>query len=344
MVLAHPMNQYAQTWNPLECHNTPMSPNLLLMAKLIVVCLLLKGYLLTLPDHFLPFIPVFDHLGSPAVFQKTLQALFVVFGFMLLCNRRVRLCCIVLGLVFLVATLSSRVYYRNGRVFCGCILFLAGFYDKTETPTLLRLQIVLVYLGAGINKIFDSQWRNGEYFEYLIVDWLDQKYYTALSHMLPELMLSKIMGWCIILSEFAIALGFLWPALYGMAIWVGILFHTGALVITGNDYGIFYTGALASFLAFVTLPGDIKMYRDNCLRYFDKMNLSVKFESIKKILLVHPLFYLCLALLLCLPRGDYESIRTWVALMGIALFFPYGVIVSSITKCLTGNREAAKIP
>jgi len=327
------------SWNPLECHKTEMSPSLLLMAKLIVICLILKGYLLTLPDHFLPFIPVFDNLGTPFIFQKTLQSLFLVFGFMLLCNRRVRLCCIVLGLVFLVATLSSRVYYRNGKVFCGCILFLAGFYNKTETPVLLRLQIVLVYLGSGINKIFDAQWRNGEFFEYLMVDWLDQEYYTALSNVLPELLLSKLMGWCVILSEFAIALGFLLPALYGMAVWISIFFHTGALVLTGNDYGIFYTAALASCLAFGTFSGDIRACRNEFFRSFSGKQIFAKFEAVKKFVLFHPLFYFSMAFLLCLPRGAYENIRTWIAVIGILIFFPYNHVRLSIVKIGKGKTD-----
>jgi hypothetical protein len=65
------------------------------------------------PDHFLPFVPIFDYAGPPVVFKHTLQALFPVTAFGLLSNYRVRMACLVLGGLMLVALLSSRTFLKT---------------------------------------------------------------------------------------------------------------------------------------------------------------------------------------------------------------------------------------
>ena len=113
--------------NPLSINSPEISPNLLLMAKVIVIGLLLKGYFYNLSDHFLPLIPIFDYFGSPVVFERTLQTLFLLACAGILLNFRVRFSCVVLGLVLLTVTVSSLTSYRNSVVFCG---FLWCFLDK----------------------------------------------------------------------------------------------------------------------------------------------------------------------------------------------------------------------
>src|SRR5438045_9416432 len=79
------------SWNPLRCGGTGLPVNILLMAKLIALSLLLTRSVSLVPDPYLPFLPIFDRIGSPKLFQLGLRTVFVLSALALLCNRRVRL-------------------------------------------------------------------------------------------------------------------------------------------------------------------------------------------------------------------------------------------------------------
>ena len=151
--------------NPLKVSGTTLPPNLLLMAKLVTLYFLLTGQWQRLPDHFLPFLPLFDHAGPPILFRGTLQVVFLAAAVSLFVNSHVRTCCLLLGAVILVGILSSRPYFENNRMFTGCILFLAGLYQPGQKAWLIRYQVVLLYFAAGLNKILDADWRSGRFFK-----------------------------------------------------------------------------------------------------------------------------------------------------------------------------------
>lgn len=243
-----------RTLNPLAVSGTELPPNLLLMAKVITLCFILLGQVGGLSDHFLPFLLVFDRLGSPLLFHRVLQVVFVGAALLLFFNRHVRTCCLVLGATILVSVLSSRGYYENNRLFTGCVLFLTGLSERGRTPWALRAQIVLVYFGASLNKLLDLDWRSGQFFENWAVHIHRHRLYSALSSFLPPMLLSKLCGWTTIFTESCLWIGFLVPQLYRYAIWGGILFHSALLISTGYTFGMFFYAMLLSYLAFVQWP------------------------------------------------------------------------------------------
>jgi predicted DCC family thiol-disulfide oxidoreductase YuxK len=239
--------------NPFSITGTDLPPNLLLMVKVIAICFLLSGQWAELPVHFLPFVSLLDRIGSPQTFRHVLQLLFAGASVALLLNRRVRTCCIVLGLVILVAMFSSRTYYGNNRLFTGLIFFLTGLYEPGHSPWMVRLQVSLVYLGAGLNKITDPDWRSGQFFQHWIISIHHQNLYAHVAALFPPMMLSRAMGCITFTTELFLAVALL-TRWYRYAIWVGICFHTALLVLTGRTFGMFYYAMLASYLAFVCWP------------------------------------------------------------------------------------------
>ena len=139
------------SWNPLRCGGTALPVNLLVMAKAIAIALLLTNHVVLLPDPFLPFVPGLDSI-PPVLFQRTLQVVFVASALALLLNRSVRLAAFILGMTIIVSVLASKAYYGNNKTFCGFILFLIGLYQPGREPWMIRLQLVLVYFGAGSIK------------------------------------------------------------------------------------------------------------------------------------------------------------------------------------------------
>src|SRR6516162_134979 len=83
--------------NPLRVTGTELPANVLLMAKIVTLAFIATGQFRLLSWHFLPFLTVFDRLGSPAIFHWTLVTIFLGAAAMLFYNMRVRICCLVLG-------------------------------------------------------------------------------------------------------------------------------------------------------------------------------------------------------------------------------------------------------
>ena len=254
------------SWNPLRCGGTALPPPVLLMAKLIALCLLLTGHVTLLPQPFLPFLPIFDHMGDPVVFQWVLRVAFVASALALLFNRSVRVSAFVLGATILVGVLSSKIYYGNNKIFCGFILLLTGLQRPGQDPWLLRYQVAIVYFGAGLNKILDPDWRTGQFFEFWAVEVLRNSWYVAAINWFPPMALSWFMGWFTIAAELGLAAGFLARRFYPYAIWGGILLHSGMLLFANSTYTMFFYAMLASFLLFAPWPRSpmLVLYDGDC--------------------------------------------------------------------------------
>jgi predicted DCC family thiol-disulfide oxidoreductase YuxK len=240
-------------WNPFRCGGTALPVNLLVMCKALAIVLLLTRHVTQLPTPFLPFIPGIDAV-PPLLFQRTLQVVFVSTALTLLFNRSVRLSAFLLGATMLVGVISSRAYYGNNKTFCGLILVLAGLYEPGRSLLLLRLQLVLVYLGAGLNKLLDPDWQTGLFFNYWAVFRVRHPVYLALDRILPHLLLARAMSWFTIATELGLSVAFLVRRLFPIGIWLSLTLHAGMLLFTGSTFNMFFYAMSASMLIFADWP------------------------------------------------------------------------------------------
>src|SRR5215467_2568131 len=90
---------------PLRIDNTELPPNVLLLAKIVALAFIVTGQVRLLSWHFLPFLRVFDGMGSPTVFHWALVVIFLGAALALFYNLHVRTCCLVLGGVILISLL-----------------------------------------------------------------------------------------------------------------------------------------------------------------------------------------------------------------------------------------------
>jgi predicted DCC family thiol-disulfide oxidoreductase YuxK len=224
------------------------------MAKLIALALLLTNHVRLLPDPFLPFIPGLDRAVAGSVFQIALQSIFVVAAVALLFNRWVRASALVLGTTMLLGVLSSRAYYGNNKTFCALILILAGLHVRGMEPYLIRLQLVIVYFGAGLNKAMDPDWHSGQFFDHWATVRLQQPLFIWMNALLPPLVLGKLMCWLTIVLELSAATFLLLPRfhLYGASI--SILLQSGFLLFTGQTFTMFFFAMQAAMFAFLPWP------------------------------------------------------------------------------------------
>lgn len=243
-------------WNLLAGAGTELPPNLLLAAKLLVVALVAKGYAAGLPEVFLPFLAPLERL-DPVVFRHCLQGAFAAAAVALFLHHQVRAAAVVLGLVLLAGVLASKPQYRNATVYAGCVLLLIGLHTPGRSPWLLRAQIALLYLGAGMNKLLDPDWRSGQYMEHWLVRVLTNPYYEEMTTWLPPGRLSLALGWTAILVELFVGAAILARPTRPAAIWTAATLHLATLLMTHQDFGIFLIAILASFLAAIDWPRSV---------------------------------------------------------------------------------------
>lgn len=348
--MAGTVNRIAR-YNPFACAGSEMPPNVLLLAKLIAFCLVLKGYFSAIVTPFLPFLPILE--VNPEAFQQILQVAFVISIAALLFNIAPRSAALTLGLVMLLAIAASKPGYRNATVYAGCILLLAGLQSRTGTIWLLRAQIALLYLGAGINKFFEVDWWTGAYVENWLVAILTNPYYETLTTLFPPMLLSRMLGWSAIAVELFVGVAVLFRAARPAAIWIAAVFHLGVLLMTHQDFGIFLTAIFASFLALIDWPASVRVSIgdrhtlsrlirvvsrrldvDRILRWepaasedegltIDTGRSSLRGgEAVARLLLLFPPVYFALALLLTGPKW----VRWWSAALALLLFTPWMTI------------------
>ena len=273
------------SWNPLRCSGTALPVHLLVMAKSIAIALLLTNHVKLLPTPFLPFVPGLDSIPALA-FQRTIQGVFLVSAATLLLNRWVRLSSFLLGLSMLLGVLASKAYYGNNKTFCGLILLLTGLYEGSKSIWILRLQLVIVYLGAGLNKLMDPDWQSGLFFNYWATVKVHDPIYMALDRQLPSMLLAKGLSWFTIFTEIGLSVAFLVRRLFPWAIWLSLIFHAGMTYFTGSTFTMFFYAMTASMLVFAPWPVEplLILYDGDCgfctstKRWAERLDLDRVYE------------------------------------------------------------------
>jgi len=363
----------AASLNPLRCDGTDLPVNLLLCAKLIALTLLVTNHVRLLTDPFLPFLPILDRIPH-ALFQRTVQVVFVASAVALLFNRRVRLSSLILGATILLSVVASKAYYGNNKTFCGCILFLTGLYQPGQKPWMLRWQLVIVYLGAGLNKLLDGDWRSGVFFENWAVRRLHQPVYMLISNWLPPMLLARVMSWMAIATELGMSVAFSVRTLYPYGIWASLLFHSGMLFFTGTTFTMFFYAMSAAMLVFVDWPTTplTVVYDGDCglcnsaRRWMERFDLEGTFHwtpfpsgdagdrvqlldgdkiysgyaAFKMMLLYNPAAYLITAAVLAAPRSAVSTFRMVVVAVLLALFLPpFDPVGQALYDLVARNRR-----
>jgi len=250
------------SWNPLRCSGTALPVPLLLMAKLIAVSLLLTNHVRLLQEPFLAFVPQLENMAAQAAFLTVLRAMFVISAVTLILNRKVRLSSFLLGATIILAVISSKAYYGNNKLFCGVMLLLTGLYQGRLGAWLLRLQMAVVYFGAGLNKLLDADWQSGVFFDHWAGKVLGNSLYLWAAPLLPAMLLAKLVCWATIATELGLAAAFLVRRAWPWAIWVSLLFHAALLEFTGSTFTMFFYAMQAAMLLFVEWPWELVVIYD----------------------------------------------------------------------------------
>jgi hypothetical protein len=199
---------------------------------------------------FLPFFPLFDILPS-GLFSTALRLLIFAAAVSVFLNFHARLGSLVMGIATIVAIFSSMPLYSTSLTFASCLLIIASQY--TDNNQVVRWQLGIVYLGAGLNKLLDPDWWNGSYFEYFALHIFNLPGYSYIENLLSihPFFLGKCLGVTTIGLELLIGSLFIAGKKIFYPISLGLLFHSAMLIWTSGQLSMiyFYLMCAAYFLA-----------------------------------------------------------------------------------------------
>lgn len=327
----------------MELALSPLPPNLLLAAKLMLLALWAKGYLTALPPRHLPFVQALELAGTPQQFRTALLTAIAIGAVLVVFELAPRLGCVLVGGALCLAIVGCRPLFANSRLYPACFLVLVGLYEPHLGPTLVRAQVVLLYVGAGLNKLLDPDWLDGRYFESWMRDKLHLAYYAWLADLLPAMLLSRVLGWVTIAVELAVAVGLTRRRWWPMALRLGAAFHLLVLLTVNMDFGAFLAASLISYLAFiewprridVTLPAGVPPFARRVLArrraVTDGDELTVEVDgrwyagpaALQQLVLYAPLAWFAFVAALALPPDRLWWIRNLVAVAALGFCLPW---------------------
>ncbi len=347
-------------FRPWSCSGTELSPNLLLMAKLLSLIMLRGGVWAKVGDPFLPFFPGLDLLqSSGGWFGLLLRAALVLGSLSILFNVRPATGCLASGAAVILWQFGATPAFVNHVFICGCLLFLVGCHRGDDIPWLIRWQFAVLYAGAALNKLLQPDWWSGQ----MLLTWLTQELpagaFRQLSRVVAAPMLAQAMSWFTIVTEVALALCFLRRKWIRPAVWLVLLLHGAMFVfLVGYRFGHFVEDILVGLLAFLawpTVPLELRLcvpfaqqlrrlirllHRDDTIRMGGTSTSGHWLElrglpetktdeaALRTALLLAPGFYLSLFLgdwlLECLIGGTdlYRYVSVGAALALLAIFIP----------------------
>ncbi len=241
---------------PWRILGTSMSPNLLLMCKLLFLLLALHSFHKKVGDPFLPFISGLDAFNHyPGLFAGALQVGFFAGGLCLLFNVQVRVAAITLGVTVLLALVASKPGYRNHILISGCLLLLAGLHRRDEEPWMLSLQMAIIYFGAFLNKSLSPDWWSGQFMHNWMHNHLSNRYYEFFSPWFPGHSFAAAVSCGVIFSELVLAVLFLVRRWHHLAVLLTLAMHGSFFFIVGRTpFGYFLESIVIAMLAFLHWP------------------------------------------------------------------------------------------
>nr|WP_295928085.1 hypothetical protein [uncultured Dyadobacter sp.] len=247
--------------NPFYVRGKAVPPELVLAVRLLSVYLLVTG------EHpfngnqgsgrFYPLIDVLDNIGTDPQFNLGVQALFLGSIGVLLFSSWVRIGAFGAGLSFAAGLLSCQTCLSVAHMFTGCI-FLCTSLSNAETGTdLIRFQLVVLYLGADLNKVSDPDWWTGASIETLLVTKHRIGAYIELARRFPPQLLSQVIGISIILLQLGIAALLCRRSTVAYATLLALLLHLPMVILMQMTFGPFLFALVVAYGLLLVWPQQI---------------------------------------------------------------------------------------
>lgn len=269
-------------WNPFYIKEKAVVPELVLAVRLLACYLLLIG---EVPfngnqgsGRFYPLVGFLGDFGTDAQFNAGVRLVFLTGIAIVLCSRWVRTGALLVGLSFATGLLSCQTCISVAHLFTGCMFLCTALSNRVTGTDIVRFQLVVLYLGADLNKIFDADWWTGASMETLLVTKHQIPSYMALAALFPPGFLSQITGISVILLQLGIAILLLKRKTVGYAVFLALLLHLPMVVLMHITFGPFVFALVTAYGSQFTWPArlacDGRLHSPSVVRLLKKLDFN----------------------------------------------------------------------
>ncbi len=353
---------------PFTLISSKIPLNVNLMFKLLAITILANSYLYN-TSLKLPFLDILNEISDPSFILWTAILITMIGLFLMFINLFPSIGGFMVSLTIFISILWCRPCYADSRMYIFSLLILLTLYQKDYGIKILQIQVIILYFGSGLNKLFDLDWLTGVYIDNWLTKTLDSSLYKTLTTLTPTLMVAKFMSWSVILVEIVISIFFISKKYYKTAIWLGVFLHSSSMIVTNSVFGSFVAGVFISYLAYINWPNQIIISLPNSrnLNYISKLHSFLNFKNfykinttpisygikcsinnkeysnftaIQQILLYHPIFYFFIVGLILFPGLGYNWVKgIFFILISILMIPIVGKIIDRFILLAIKNKS-----
>lgn len=297
----------------------------LFTARMMVIFLLWIRGMDNISPPFLPFIEGLNVLRGQNWLFDLLDWVYWISLLLVFAGIRFRFFSLLIAFLIFFSIISSKPQFSNSFLYSGCIFFLVGIY-KPGLEWIFRVQIALLYVGAGLNKVFDPDWLTGQYFHNFFSITYRNQLYLIIAPLIPGKGLTLAISYATILAELGLGLWALINRKRVLLVLVINFFHLFMLLLTAGElsYIFYFLMAVSSYLIlpWEEMKGTVISYQESSrvfqfLKFFD-FDQFFEWNS-KNVFHGH--------------INGFDIKKKWRYLLGIAILFNkvlYGFLVLSL--------------
>jgi hypothetical protein len=245
------------TLNPLRVGADGLPFEAALLARLVIVALLVKGYD-ALPGPGVAFIAALQVEVPPNGSVIWPRLAFYLGAAAVLFNVAPRTGALLAALSLFLVSLWNMGSLSHSRLFPGCLLLLVSLAPTSSATTLFRWQVVLLYAGAALNKSLDLDWWNGQFIHAYSASKAHLFFYADFADVAGRWP-ARLLSWSAMVLEAAVAVAFARARWVPEGIVCGLALHIGIMAWLGFDFEAFFYTVAAAYAAAVTWPGRIEV-------------------------------------------------------------------------------------
>ncbi len=244
--------------NPFYVTGKAIVPELVLAVRALAV------YLLLMQDfpfngnqgggRFYPVIDLLARIGTDEQFNMAVRLLFLTGTGVLLLSRFVRLGALGVGLAFVMGPLSCQTCISVAHLFTGCVFLCTALSNDVTGTSLIRFQLAVLYLGADLNKVSDTDWWTGASIETLLVTKHQIASYMNAASIFPAGSLSQITGIGVMILQMGIAILLLYRKTVVYAMLMALVLHLPMVLLMQMTFGPFLFALVAAYGSLLGWP------------------------------------------------------------------------------------------